>query len=72
MLRSRSRKFWKGRKIMQQQPNFGKVGNSQILERSEDYATTAKFLSLYVKESESELLESPSRIFYLRLRNPGK
>ena len=32
---------------------------------------TAKLHSRYVKESESEILESSSRIFYLRLRNPG-
>jgi len=32
---------------------------------------TAKFHSLYVKESESEILESRSQIFYLRLRKHG-
>jgi len=32
---------------------------------------TAKFNFLYVTESELEILESLSRIFYLRLRNPG-
>jgi len=32
---------------------------------------TARFHSLYVKDSESDILKSRSRIFSLRLRNPG-